>query len=154
MGKGLFVDDYARLNTVLVRLFRNILDFEASAILNTEFKDISLNDVHVMEAIGIGERKNMSSIASALNVTMGSLTIAMNGLLRKGYVKRERGEKDRRVVFIELSEKGRRAYEGHMDFHREMVHGMLSNLTPQEIEAVTNALSKIDIWMQKSKTQK
>ena len=55
MGKGLFVDDYARLNTVLVRLFRNILDFEASAILNTEFKDISLNDVHVMEAIGIGE---------------------------------------------------------------------------------------------------
>ena len=47
--------------------------------------------MHVIEAIGIGEPKNMSSIARELSVTVGTLTIAMNSLVKKGYVERSRG---------------------------------------------------------------
>ncbi len=47
----------------------------------------------------------MSTIAGDLNITVGTLTTAINNLLKKGYVNRKRGEKDRRVVYISLSEK-------------------------------------------------
>ena len=96
------MDDYGILNEVLVRLFRDIMDIEEKAIITSEYQDITNNDMHVIEAIGIGAPKNMSAIAKELSVTVGTLTIAMNSLVKKGYVVRERGQEDRRVVFIYL----------------------------------------------------
>ena len=88
--------NYETLNELLVTLFRDVMDIEQKVIITPEFKDITNNDMHVIEAIGIGEPKNMSSIARELSVTVGTLTIAMNSLVKKGYVERSRGLEDRR----------------------------------------------------------
>lgn len=50
--KGNAVDHYETLNEVLVKLFRDIMDIEQKAIITQEFKDITNNDMHVIEAIG------------------------------------------------------------------------------------------------------
>lgn len=133
-------------NGILVRLFRDIMDIEQKAIITSEFEDITNNDMHVMEAIGVEEPKNMSSIARELSVTVGTLTIAMNSLVKKGYVERTRGKEDRRVVYISLSEKGRRAYGHHARFHREMINGMTDGLSKEELEILTHSLSKLNEW--------
>ena len=126
------MDTYAALNDVLVNLFRDIMELEEQAIITQEYQDITNNDMHVIEAIGVGEPKNMSTIAKLLSVTVGTLTIAMNSLVKKGYVIRERGKEDRRVVYISLSEKGLRAYRHHEEFHRQMIEAVLENLTEDE----------------------
>ena len=41
--------------------------------------------MHVIEAIDIHEPKNMTSVARALSVTTGTLTISVNGLVKKGF---------------------------------------------------------------------
>ena len=99
-------ETYNTLNTVLVRLFNDIMTIEEKAITSGEFSNITNNDMHVIDAIGIAEPRNMSSIAKSLSVTMGTLTIAINNLVKKGYVNRVRSEKDRRVVLISLTPKG------------------------------------------------
>ena len=81
---------YETLNEVLVSLFRDVNDIEQKAIITSEFGDLTNNDMHVIEAIGIDEPKNMSTIARALSVTVGTLTISMNSLVKKGYVDRQR----------------------------------------------------------------
>ncbi len=140
------MDNYETLNEVLVRLFRDIMDIEQTAIINQEFKDITNNDMHVIEAIGIGAPKNMSSIAKELSVTVGTLTIAMNSLVKKGYVVRRRGDTDRRVVYISLSDRGRSAYEHHARFHREMIQSVMEELEPGELETLIRALTKLNDW--------
>lgn len=140
------MDNYETLNEVLVRLFRDVMDIEQKAIITPEFENITNNDMHVIEAIGIGEPKNMSSIARELSVTVGTLTIAMNSLVKKGYVERTRGKEDRRVVYISLSEKGRRAYEHHAVFHKEMINSITKGLAKEELEALIQALSKLNEW--------
>ena len=140
------MEHYRTLNEVLVRLFRDIMDIEQKAIITPEFKDITNNDMHVIEAIGIGAPKNMSSIARELSVTVGTLTIAMNSLVKKGYVVRSRGEEDRRVVYISLSERGRRAYEHHAKFHNEMIESVAKELTREEMEVLVKALFKLNRW--------
>ena len=77
------MDNYGTLNEVLVNLFNDIMDIEQKAIITPEFKDITNNDMHVIDAIGVGTPKNMSSIARELSVTVGTLTIAMNSLVKK-----------------------------------------------------------------------
>ena len=140
------MDNYETLNEVLVRLFRDIMDIEQTAIINQEFKDITNNDMHVIEAIGIGAPKNMSSIAKELSVTVGTLTIAMNSLVKKGYVVRRRGDAGRRVVYISLSDRGRSAYDHHARFHREMIQSVMEELEPGELETLIRALTKLNDW--------
>lgn len=120
------------LNDLVVDLFHGISYEEEKAVITGEFKDISNKDMHIIDAIGIKKPRNMSSIAKDLNITVGTLTIAINNLLKKGYVKRKRGEKDRRVVYISLSKKGKRAYKHHREFHQEMIKGLLEPLNEEE----------------------
>lgn len=144
------MDTYAALNDVLVNLFRDIMELEEQAIITQEYQDITNNDMHVIEAIGVGEPKNMSTIAKLLSVTVGTLTIAMNSLVKKGYVIRERGKEDRRVVYISLSEKGVRAYRHHEEFHRQMIEAVLENLTEDETESLVKALAKLERWFRRT----
>lgn len=140
------MDNYDTFNEVLVRLFRDIMDIEQKAIITPEFRDITSNDMHVIEAIGIGVPKNMSAIARELSVTVGTLTIAMNSLVKKGYVERTRGKEDRRVVYISLSDKGRRSFEHHAEFHRRMIDSIKEELSGEELQILYRALTKLNKW--------
>lgn len=137
------MNHYEAINDVLVNLFNEILDLEERALITPEYKDISVNDMHIIDAVGIREQKNMSSVARVLGVTVGTLTTAMNNLVKKGYVHRVRSQKDRRVVLISLSEKGEKAYYHHKDFHEKMVLAVLRDLNAEETEVLTKALVKL-----------
>ena len=141
--------NYETLNELLVTLFRDVMDIEQKVIITPEFKDITNNDMHVIEAIGIGEPKNMSSIARELSVTVGTLTIAMNSLVKKGYV-----ERSRRVVYISLSERGRKAYGHHARFHREMIESLTSDLSEDEMQTLVKALMKLNQWFRSKDGQR
>ena len=140
------MDTYKTLNEVLVNLFRDVMDIEQKAIITEEFQDITNNDMHIIEAIGMNEPKNMSTIAREISVTVGTLTIAMNSLVKKGYVLRERGKEDRRVVYISRTERGRAADVHHARFHKAMIDSISDELTSEEMELLIKTLTKLDKW--------
>ena len=130
----------------MVNLFRDITGIEQKAVRALGYEDITNNDMHVIEAIGTDAPKNMSSIARALSVTVGTLTISMNSLVKKGYVVRQRSEEDRRVVLVSLSEKGKEVFEHHARFHRAMIDGVIKELTEEELEVLIKAVTKLNSW--------
>ena len=131
---------YEVINDILVNLFNEILKREEEAIITEEFKDISNNDMHVIEAVGIGEGDNMSSVAKKLDIIVGSLTTAMNSLVNKKYVIRERSEQDRRVVNVRLTEKGKRAFFHHQEYHHKMTEAVIQSLKEEEIPVLVKTL--------------
>ena len=113
------MDTYQTINDVLVRLFREIMDQEQKAIITEEFRDITNNDMHIIEAIGIEEPRNMSSVA------------------------------DRRVVLLSLTEKGEKAYYHHEKFHRDMVDAVIGLLSPEEQVVLAKALTNLSEFFRK-----
>jgi DNA-binding MarR family transcriptional regulator len=138
---------YSVVNESLVKLFYEIVRIEEKAIITEEFKDITNNDMHIIEAIGNAQIKNMSNIAKLLSITVGTLTIAMNNLVKKEYVIRERSEKDRRVVLVSLSAKGRQAYTHYIQFHKEMLKATLAGLREDEVNVLEKALSNLSTFL-------
>ncbi len=143
---GEAVDAYETINDVLVNLFHEIWELEEKAIITDEFQDISNNDMHILEAIGLGKDRTMSAVARQLGITAGSLTTSMNSLVRKKYVERGRCEEDRRVVYISLTEKGRRAYTHHENFHHQMTSAALERLTEEEIPLLVKTLNSLAVF--------
>lgn len=137
------------INELLVKLFKSIIEIEDRCLITPEFKDISVNDMHIIEAVGIEEPKSMSTVAKLMSVTTGTLTKSMDGLSDKGYVDRERGKKDKRVVFVSLTEKGKRAFAHHENFHRSMISRMKDGLSEQETTVLVYALAKLNDYFNK-----
>lgn len=137
------MDHYDVLHDILVNLFQEIMDIERKALITSEFKDISVNDMHIIEAIGEKDPKNMSSVAKILSVTVGTLTIAINSLVKKGYVHRERSEEDRRVVLISLTEKGKSANAHHRKFHEGMIQAVLKDLEEDQQKVLVKSLMNL-----------
>ena len=134
------MERYDVFHDILVNLFQEIMDIEEKALITAEFKNISVNDMHIIEAIGTGEPKNMSTVAKLMSVTVGTLTIAINNLVKKGYVSRVRSEEDRRVVLIFLTEKGKRAYQHHREFHDGMVKALVEGLDEGQQKILVKSL--------------
>lgn len=130
-----------------------MMDLEERAIITEEFQDITNNDMHIIEAIGIDEPRKMSEIAARLGVTVGTLTTNMNSLENKGYIQRKRSETDKRVVLVVLKEKGRKAFFHHRDFHKKMIKAIVRNLYEDEMEAVIKGLLNLNEFLTKIDTQ-
>ena len=145
---------YAAINHVLVSLINEIWELEEKAIITEEFKDLTNNDIHFIEAVGTCYGRNMSSIARKLNITVGSLTTAMNSLVNKKYVERRRSEEDRRVVFVKLTPKGIKAYKHHEDYHRQMTQAVVDKLDETEMPVLLKTLDALSEFFDGYRRQK
>lgn len=131
---------HERINDILVHLFNQIWKLEEEAIITGEFRDISSNDMHIIEAIGLRDDSTMSAVAKKLGITAGSLTTSVNSLVNKKYVLRIRSQLDRRMVYIKLTEKGRRAFRHHENFHRKMTDAVVQSLSKEELSVLLRSL--------------
>lgn len=145
---------YETLNDLLVNLFNEIMTIEEKALITDEFSNISITDMHIIEAIGLGNGRNMSSVAKDLEITVGTLTIAINNLVKKGYVNRNRSTKDRRVVLISLSDLGLKVYNHHALFHKNMIEDIIALLDEKEMEVFLKGVGGINDYFQRMKSKK
>lgn len=122
----------AVLNELLLGTFKQILDVEQYEIKKGPFSNLSIAEIHTIEAIGMYRPRTMSQVAAALGITMGALTSFINNLVGKGYVSRQRDEEDRRIVNISLTRRGKLAYRIHEQFHLDMVKHTVLGLGAQE----------------------
>ncbi|MGN0341947.1 MAG: MarR family winged helix-turn-helix transcriptional regulator [Roseburia sp.] len=131
------------INDALVMVFNELMDIEAKCLISGEFTNISSNDMHIIDAVGLDEPKSMTQVAKIMNVTTGTLSKAVDALVRKKYVKRNRCQEDKRVVQLSLTDSGRRAYEHHARFHSNMIQDLKNGLTDEETEMLIHTLGKL-----------
>ena len=142
------------LNEMLVNNFHRVQELEKNALATNEFSNISCNDMHIIEAIGLGEGSKMGEVAKRLNITVGALTTSMNALVHKGYVARRRSDHDRRVVNVYLLDKGEAAYRHHENFHKKMVDSIMNTLNQEELEVLSVTLETLMNYFESFDTNK
>lgn len=71
------------LNELLVSTFNEILTIEQTALKSGKLNDLSVTEIHTIEAIGMYKPRTMSEVAGDLGITVGTLTTAINNLVKK-----------------------------------------------------------------------
>lgn len=131
-------------NNILVKLFNQILFSEEQTLRQKIGNDLSMKDIHIIEAIDVCKNQfTAGSVAKQLNITLGTLTIAINRLVTKGYVVRKRVSDDKRKVQLSLTEKGIEVNKIHQNFHRQMADNVLKDLNKTEQDILIHTLNKI-----------
>ena len=126
------------------RLAEQVLKTENISVARKTGCDLSMTEIHTVAAIGKNTLYRMSDIAGILHITVGTLTVMVNNLVKKGYVERYKSEQDRRVVKIGLTRKGRIIYDAHAAFHEDLVNALLKGIeSKEEQQTVRCALSNL-----------
>lgn len=143
--------DYQEVNEYLTGIFNNVLVIEEASLRNSQFKDVSIKEVHTIDVIGTKGQTTPSEVARELMVTLGTVTASLNNLERKGYVERTRSQTDRRVVHLSLTSKGRLIFRLHRRFHRRMVTQITDGMSRQELDVLSEGLVKLYQFLEELK---
>lgn len=130
------------INELLVDTFNRILTIEGEALKKVGIK-LSMSEIHVLEAVGLLSEPSMTAIAQKLGITVGSLTVAINTLFQKGYVRRYPDPLDRRKVMISLEKKAKDVLKVHEEFHHRMIDSIYIDLKLDEDEVLIKTLRNV-----------
>ena len=143
--------DNRLVNEYLTQIFNNVLVIEESSLRSSRFSDVSIKEMHTIDAIGARNNATPSEVAKELMVTLGTVTTSLNNLERKGYIERTRSIVDRRVVHLSLTQKGRLLYRLHGRFHRNMVDRITEGMNPEEFKVMRKGLENLYKFLEELK---
>lgn len=143
--------NYQLVNDYLTSIFNNVLVIEESSLRGSQFKDVSIKEMHTIDVIGTTPNATPSDISKELLVTLGTVTTSLNNLERKGYIERRRSSIDRRVVHLSLTKKGRLLYRLHKRFHNRMVMQVVEGMSPEEKNAMQKGLQNLYNFLEELK---
>ena len=142
-----------RINNKLEKVYRDILRIEETELKRSQFRDLSITEMHTIDAIGMHEQPTSSEVATRLHVTQGTLTVGIKNLVRKGYVERVHDDADKRIVNLALTRKGRLMYRAHQAFHQQMVASFVSGFDEHDIALIEAALDNLMAFIAKQDAQ-
>ncbi|MCW6660453.1 MarR family transcriptional regulator [Aerococcaceae bacterium NML191292] len=141
------------MNEYLVMIFNEILLIEESSLKESEFSDLSIKEMHTIEAIGLTGTLSSSEVAKKLSITMGTLSVSIQNLVKKGYVERVSLPEDRRVVRLKLTQRGKLLYRLHRKFHLNMVEQTLNGLEDEEAAVLVKGLRNLHLFLDNIKAK-
>ena len=128
---------------LFTEIFSDILKIEEEAPKKSPFNDISITEMHTVVAVGMYAPKAMSDVAKKLDITVGTLTVTINNLARKGYITKQKSETDKRVVMLTLTKRGRLLFRAYQKFHSDIIKKAIVCLGEQEAEIFGDAVTKV-----------
>ncbi|MBO6194363.1 MAG: MarR family transcriptional regulator [Clostridiales bacterium] len=131
----------------LVSIFEKVLVAEEKSLQKGYFSNLSLAEMHTLDAIGPYESRTMTETAQILGITVGTLTVSVDRLVKKGFVARRRDEEDRRVVRISLTRDGKLAARMHGKFHKVLAKHILEPYTDEEQELLLSLVKEVDEYL-------
>jgi len=139
-------DDFGeQLNELIVYTFHSILRVEERVLQESGSTDLTMSEMHLIEAVSLLQhaKATVSDLAAYLQVTLPSVTVAVNKLQAKGYLAKVRATSDARKVYVALTDLGEAVNEYHTLFHRRMVAAISRNFTPQEKGVLLQGVVKL-----------
>jgi DNA-binding PadR family transcriptional regulator len=82
-------------------------------------------------------------LAATLERAPNSMSMLVDRMVKAGLVRRTRDRKDRRAVFVSITDKGREAIEPAFPAGWELIHKTLSPLSYDERAALASMLEKV-----------
>jgi DNA-binding MarR family transcriptional regulator len=136
-----------------LELWQNVRDIYRTALkrLNAKLRKerITFSQYSVLLALSRKGPMQMSKLGEHMLVAPANVTGLVDRMEEKGYVRRMRDEKDRRLYVIEATEKGSRVFKGISSRFRQYTGGLGATLTREERESTLAALRKVKTEVEK-----
>jgi len=125
---------------VMMKAMRALTRYAAAGIEET---GLGLSDFGVLEVLLHKGPLPVNTIGPIVDLTPGSISIAVDRLFAKGLVTRVESTEDRRVRIIALTPRGKDLIVPAFRKHSGQMRRVFSELSPEEVRGLEVALKKV-----------
>src|SRR5471032_1805074 len=125
---------------VMIKAMRALTRYAASGIEDTGLGD---SDFRVLEVLLHKGPLPVNTIGPVVDLTPGSISIAVDRLVAKGLVSRVESAEDRRVRIVALTPRGKDLIVKAFRKHAGQMKRVFSELSSEELRALEVALKKV-----------
>ncbi|MBN2753680.1 MAG: MarR family transcriptional regulator [Candidatus Goldbacteria bacterium] len=134
---------------MLVDISDRIRKSRKISIFKGEIKQLNLGQTFTLQLLFDSGRKTMGELAKAAGIKMPSMTESIARLEKLGYVEKKRDKKDKRKVFVELSERGKKIMKKTRDINLGYLGMFFSMISGRERQNAMELLKKIQGLLKK-----
>ena len=138
MAQG--VEETSHVWLVMLKAMRALTRYATAGIEGTGLGD---SDFRVLEVLLHKGPLPVNTIGPIVDLTPGSISIAVDRLFAKGLVSRVESVEDRRVRIVALTPRGKGLIVPAFRKHAEQMRRVFSELTPKELRSLEAALKKV-----------
>src|SRR5271168_4072239 len=138
MAQG--IQETAHVWLVMLKAMRTLTRYAAAGIEGTGLGD---SDFRVLEVLLHKGPLPVNTIGPIVDLTPGSISIAVDRLVAKGLVSRVESTEDRRVRIVTLTSRGRDLIVTAFRKHAGQMKRVFSELSSEELRSLEVALKKI-----------
>jgi MarR family 2-MHQ and catechol resistance regulon transcriptional repressor len=138
MSRGFQGTDHVWL--VMMKAMRALTKYATAGIEET---GLGLSDFGVLELLLHNGPLPVNTIGPMVDLTPGSISIAVERLVTKGLVSRVESSEDRRVRIVALTSRGKDLIVSAFRKHSGQMKRVFSELSPEELRSLEVALKKV-----------
>jgi len=138
MTRGFQGTDHVWL--VMMKAMRALTRYAAAGIEET---GLGLSDFGVLEILLHKGPLPVNTIGPIVDLTPGSISIAVDSLFAKGLVSRVESSEDRRVRIVALTARGKALIDSAFRKHSGQMRKAFAELSPEELRSLEAALKKV-----------
>jgi MarR family 2-MHQ and catechol resistance regulon transcriptional repressor len=124
----------------MMKAMRALTRYAAAGIEET---GLGLSDFGVLEVLLHKGPLPINTIGPIVDLTPGSISIAVDRLFEKGLVSRVESSEDRRVRIVALTPRGKDLIVPAFRRHAGQIRRVFSELSPEELRGLEAALKKV-----------
>ncbi|MFD0768802.1 MarR family winged helix-turn-helix transcriptional regulator [Bacillus sp. CGMCC 1.60114] len=102
-------------------------------------ENLSHQTIRILQMISRTEAQTISNIATKLNLSHNTASEHVKRLIQKEFVVKERSKKDERVVFVTVTEKGKKALATHTLLDETKLKKIEEKLSKEEKQLIQSA---------------
>ena len=131
-----------------VKLARATSTFGKFTAVNIKSFGLTEPQFSVLECLGHLGPLTSGELSKKMLVSGGNTTVVVDNLENIGLVERIHGKKDRRIIYVQLTAKGKKLFDEIFAQHAVYVSKIASVLTDQEQERLALLLKKLGLALQ------
>jgi DNA-binding MarR family transcriptional regulator len=133
-------------------LARDLLDFvnqlftagQRDLFAAMEEAEVSITQVKVLKALAeADEPMSLGAVSETLGLSLPAISRSVDGLVRRGLLKREEDPLDRRSKLVTATARGRSTYERLTALRLAGIRDFVADLDPEEQRALADALAPV-----------
>ncbi|MGG5340943.1 MarR family winged helix-turn-helix transcriptional regulator [Enterococcus sp. AZ192] len=127
-----------------IGILRTASQLEQLAKKDVTCYGLNITEFSVLELLFHKGRQTTQTIKEKILIASSSTTYVIDQLTKKGYVKRQTNESDRRIIYVDITVAGKTLMEEIFPTHAQQITASFSDITIEELRSLQHLLKKIN----------
>ncbi len=122
--------------------FYDLYDKVEKLNIDSSIRCLTVNEMHVINILG-KKTVTIKELASKLELTISTTSLAISKLEKKQFIFRKKDEKDKRKVYVKLTKKGEIAFDYHGNFNKDLFKNIIQDIDREKMKIFSDVLKKM-----------